>query len=232
MPKQRPLDILAWCSAVVLLSACGGGAGVTTGGSSGGGGPAPTPNSSPVAVVEVSDRVAVGATVTLDGSASYDPDQDALQFLWSFNQVPLGSNASISGVKESKASFKADKAGVYALTLNISDGRGGSSTTSPRTVRANTTPQAQAVALSAATLGAVLELDGSVSTDADGDALSYAWSLVSAPQGSQAAVQSATAVKARFTPDVAGRYTFALKVNDGRIDSAPFTFSVQVDSPL
>src|SRR5262245_53967377 len=57
-------------------------------------------------------------------------------------------------------------------------------------------------------------LNGSRSTDADGDPLSYRWSLVSRPQGSAAALKNPTDVNPTFDMDVAGDYVFKLIVND------------------
>ncbi len=63
-------------------------------------------------------------------------------------------------------------------------------------------------------------LDGSASSDADGDLLDFLWTIASAPGGSTSTLSDETAVNPTFTVDVEGDYVFNLVVNDGQEDSA------------
>jgi hypothetical protein len=75
-------------------------------------------------------------------------------------------------------------------------------------------------------------LDGSGSSDADGDALDYAWSLGFAPAGSvleTADIVGADGAAASFLPDVEGTYVFTLTVSDGTHSSSD-EVSVTFDS--
>lgn len=63
-------------------------------------------------------------------------------------------------------------------------------------------------------------LDGSNSIDADGDRLSYNWSLVAVPEDSMATLSDPKAEMPTFNADIGGIYQVSLTVNDGSIDSA------------
>ncbi len=90
----------------------------------------------------------------------------------------------------------------------------------------NTTPVSNAGAAQSATAGATVKLDGSASTDADNDTLSYAWTLTSKPAGSASTFVGADTAKPTFIPDVAGSYVASLIVNDGKVNSQPATVTV------
>ncbi|MFA6451531.1 MAG: ice-binding family protein, partial [bacterium] len=62
-----------------------------------------------------------------------------------------------------------------------------------------------------------IALDGSASSDADGNPLTYAWSQTGGPA---VVLSSSTVQVPTFTPVATGTYTFSLTVNDGIINSA------------
>jgi hypothetical protein len=68
-------------------------------------------------------------------------------------------------------------------------------------------------------------LDGSGSTDADSNPLTYKWSLA-VPQGSTATLSNPGAVTPSFTADRPGQYVAQLVVNDGTVDSSPDTVTI------
>lgn len=65
-------------------------------------------------------------------------------------------------------------------------------------------------------LGPAIPLDGSLSFDPEGEALTWRWVVNAVPFGSNAAPGQAlgTSITAGFTPDVAGLYAFGLWVTD------------------
>lgn len=85
----------------------------------------------------------------------------------------------------------------------------------PTTVEANT-PPAPTFIFSAVEVevGERIDVDASPSLDADGDSLSYSWSVVP-PEGSSCTMQGAGSVAAYFVPDVAGTYLVTLTLSDG-----------------
>jgi hypothetical protein len=124
--------------------------------------------------------------------------------------------------------FTADVAGDYVVQLIVSDGMA-NSTPDTVTIRANggnVAPIADAGMDQDVLLGDMVELDGSASMDADGDALSYRWSLISIPGASTATLSDATAINPYFMADVIGDYVVQLIVNDGDADSAPDTVTI------
>ena len=193
---------------------------------------AATTNSAPVANAGTNQNVATGTVVVLDGSGSADADGDLLTYTWSFASVPNGSTAasSLSDSTATNPTFTADVAGNYVLRLVVNDGTADSD---PETVTitaatSNSAPVANAGSSQNVDTNSVVNLDGSASTDADGDLLTYAWSFVSVPNGSAAAssLSDSTATNPTFTADVAGNYVLRLVVNDGTADSEPATVTI------
>src|SRR3982074_3464232 len=86
------------------------------------------------------------------------------------------------------ASFTADVLGDYIIQLGVTDSLGTAS--SPASVKVSfndVAPITNAGSSQSAMVGGTVTLNGSKSTDTDGVALTYKWSLVSAPSGSKAA---------------------------------------------
>lgn len=69
-------------------------------------------------------------------------------------------------------------------------------------------------------VGTRVELDGSGSSDPDGDALTYTWKL-SAPNASNVTLSDSGTANPSFVPDVSGEYRVVLVVSDGVEESAP-----------
>jgi hypothetical protein len=64
------------------------------------------------------------------------------------------------------------------------------------------------------TVNADVVLDGSLSSDADGNSLTYKWTLLSKPDQSTAALKFSTAALSRFTADKPGIYVASLVVSE------------------
>jgi len=76
-------------------------------------------------------------------------------------------------------------------------------------------------------------LNGSTSTDADGDPLSYKWQFVTMPYGSSAKLSDSTISNPWFTVDVMGSYVVRLTVSDGSPSKGTQTITIvgQVSCP-
>lgn len=191
-------------------------------------GSASTGNAPPVANAGPHQNVTIPTTVFLDGSGSSDPDGDALAYTWSFSSRPDGSTATLAGATTVNPNFSPDLAGVYAVRLVVNDGQVDSSPSTVQITAAtdNSAPIADAGPAQDVTVGDTVTLDGSASSDADGNPLTYAWSLTARPTDSTATLTNPTSVSPTFVADVAGIYVASLVVNDGNQNSTADTVSV------
>lgn len=187
--------------------------------------PAASTNLVPVANAGGNQAASVGATITLNGSASADQDGDALTYMWTVISKPPGSMSALSSSNTVKALLTLDVAGTYGITLIVNDKKAESLpstvfiTALPAPSTANIAPTANAGSDQTVAAGSTVDLDGALSTDLNGDRLTYAWSLSAKPTGSGAQLSSSTAVKPQFVADVAGIYEVKLSVNDGKANS-------------
>jgi predicted aspartyl protease len=185
-----------------------------------------TNNSAPVARAGADQAAFFGETVTLNGSASSDVDGDGLTYSWSFSTKPPGSLAKLTGSRTAKASFAIDVSGDYVVQLIVNDATVNSSPDTVRISTKNTAPVASAGADQAVFFGDTVTLDGSASSDVDGDGLTYSWSFTTKPKGSKAKLTGSTTVNPTFAIDVSGDYVVQLIVNDATVDSTPDTVAI------
>ena len=68
----------------------------------------------------------IGNLITLDGSASNDPDLDPNSFSWVMVTVPVGSAAALSGANTANPTFVPDLPGPYVAQLIVEDPFGAS----------------------------------------------------------------------------------------------------------
>ncbi len=224
--------ILCALSLSLVVSTMGG---CPTGGS-------PT-NSAPVASAGSDQSVAPGASVVLSGSAT-DADGDPLAYHWTQLSGPA---ASLSGSNAASASFvaPASAAGqtlVFELevidpqgasdddTVNVAISAGGGAGGGSGGSGSNTDPTVSAGADQAVEAGDAVAMTATAS-DADGDALTYAWAQIA---GTAVTLSGAATAGASFTaPDVSGTLTFQVTVSDGQGGSASDSISIDVHaSPI
>ena len=227
------IKLLLLTLSVTLLSACGGGSsGCSAGfgsivGGSGACDKTPT-DSAPLAVAGFDQSVLAGATVTLDGSFSRDPDGKPLTYLWTLRNKPADSAATLSSSTAALPTFVADKAGVYVASLKVNDGNNDSTLAfvTISTAEVNAAPVANAGTNQNVKLSSTVTLDGSFSSDANRDPLVYTWKLESVPPGSSATLSSTSAVRPTFNADKTGSYVASLNLSDGRLISNFSTVTV------
>jgi hypothetical protein len=159
--------------------------------------------------------------VTLDGSGSYDPDNDLpLQYRWSRISGPpvvLTDDAAVS------PSFIApDDPGEIVFMLRVIDAKGQADPTPDRVTITvlNQPPVADAGPDKYEQINSLVTLDGTASSDPDGDLpLQYMWTQSDGPD---VVLSDPNSPKPTFTaPSFAGVLIFTLFVTDTHGDSDP-----------
>ncbi|MCH9004522.1 MAG: hypothetical protein IH838_04435 [Proteobacteria bacterium] len=226
--KQRNTAVVL--AAILSLAAC----------SSGGSGNGGTTNRAPIASAVAPQSVDEFAAVTLDGSASSDPDAGTtLTYAWT---QTAGTMVTITNDTMVQASFDApdvmaaNTPETLIFQLSVSDGALTNTDTVDITVNdvglgANSPPTSNAGGDQVVAELANVDLDGSASFDADGDMLTYAWLQTG---GTNVALSDPTIAQPSFTsPDVTAPevLTFQLTVDDGT-DNAMDTVDITVQEAL
>ena len=187
----------------------------------------------PIANAGTDQNITTWSLVTLDGSGSRDSDNGTLTYNWTFASTPSGSSATLSEAAAVSPTFTPDMDGIFVLNLVVSDGTDNSPAESVTVTAAtaNSIPVATAGPDQNLATGGRVTLDGSGSSDANDDSLTYSWTLTSAPNGSSASLSDSTAVNPTFIADLDGVYILSLVVNDGTDSSAADTLTITAATP-
>ena len=216
--------------AVLLLTACSGGGGSSSSSSGG------SANTAPVANAGSNQTVISGVTVTLNGTASSDPDGTIASYAWT--QTAGTTTVTLTSGTTSQPTFPAPTVTTTAtltFSLVVTDNRGATSPAASVTVTVNpdlnVAPTANAGTNQTVTSGVTVTLNGSASYDPDGSIASFAWTQTAGTP----AVTLANGVAAHPTfvsPTVAATstLTFSLVVTDNLGATSPAaTVSVTVN---
>ena len=186
-------------------------------------------NQAPTADAGEDQTVRVDAVVTLDASASSDPDGDALYYSWRQETTDDPNNRMVlSDATASRPTFTALRTGTFRFQVTVSDGRGGTASDDVE-VTVNAALRASAGADQKKQPGEQVTLDGSGSTDPAGRRItSHAWTQLS---GTAVTLDDASAVRPVFTaPAVAAAetLTFRLTITNDAGETASDTCDVKV----
>jgi PKD repeat protein len=178
--------------------------------------------SPPTAVANANPNpVDEGATVAFDGSGSDDPDNDALTYTWDFDDGSPPANGP-------NVTHTYGDNGVYNVTLQVNDGRGGIDTDTVAVTVNNVAPQAVARANpNSSSEGTAITFNGNNSSDPGANEnLSYEWDF-----GDGSPVENGTQVTHAFGDN--GDYTVTLTVTDkdGASDQDTVTVTILNANP-
>lgn len=153
-----------------------------------------------------------GAKVSLSGIASIDPDNDKLTYKWT--QV-YGEEVDLNGATTANPNFRMPfSSGYLVFALSVNDGTDDSIADTVAIQSINTAPIA-AINKSGDNVeaGNIVALDGSPSTDPDGDHIAFNWNQV---LGTPVMLKNANSPKPTFkAPERPDHLIFELTVNDG-----------------
>jgi hypothetical protein len=184
-------------------------------------------NKTPIPKAGEDQFINEGEDVILDGSGSSDPDGDSITYLWT---SPDG--ITLSSVTDAKPTFIAPEVKAdtkYTFFLVVNDGIE-SSTADEVTInikQINKLPVAVAGPDKSVSQGVVVTLDGTASSDPDGDSITYFWT---APDGIM--LSSTTMSKPTFIApggNINKPYIFSLIVNDGIVNSVASQVAITVN---
>jgi hypothetical protein len=189
----------------------------------------------PTAAAGENLSVALGQSVTLDGSSSGYADgcqTYSNTFEWGFDAVPVDSNVDTASLTDNNtanavnSAFIPDNVGTYVVSLVVCDIV---ECSDPDLIvltvsSSDSIPTADAGPDVSAMVDERVELDGSGSYDPENAPIEYSWSLSSGPECSALdsnAIYNPNTDTPAFIPDCEGVFVVALVVTDGVSWSEP-----------
>ncbi len=176
-----------------------------------------------------------GVSALLDGASyAFDANDDTLTFAWALIGRPEGSAVTVASDPNQQIlvadafNVTPDLAGDYVIQVMATDGTHIAEPAVVVVTVANAAPIANATGDTNVYVNEIATLDGSGSYDPDGNALTYSWSVASAPDDSSAIINDTASAVASFIPDRRGTYVFSLAVSDFSATSGTATHTLLV----
>ncbi|CAM4308557.1 PKD domain-containing protein [Kerstersia similis] len=155
------------------------------------------------------------------GNNSYDIDGDPLTYRWRYWNTATPGDILLS--TDPTIYISSASQSTWEIELQVNDGKLDSAVDSKTLIikpAANVAPEAIAqTEFSKILINDTAELDGSQSSDKNGDQMTYLWTLALKPDGSTAEIQDKDKKFAKLKTDKPGLYIADLQVSDGKLNS-------------
>lgn len=176
-------------------------------------------NAPPITIGWASGLILTMETTQLNGTHSSDPEGGPLDYVWSISGLQIGTGPTpIVGPFD---------AGVYTITLTVTDDHGASASDEMEMTVLNRTPAADSGPDQTVNHAETATLDGTASYDPEGGVLTYVWTINS--------VVIATGPNPIVGPFPVGKYAISLTVTDdhGATTTAfPMVLTVVNEPPM
>lgn len=192
-----------------------------------------------------------GVVIALAAGGSTDTDEDPLDHRWSYQYGPVSSVQFFSDVSQETqvipyaglydtVYITLTRAGQYFFSLVVDDDNDtdeiffaieiAGATADNNPPEAIAVPTYNGAITRTFTVGSTVTLDGSGSSDPDGDTLTYTWAREYGPATSTAYITAGGTSLASFVPDLVGDYFFVLQIDDGEYVDEDFFFISVLDA--
>jgi PKD repeat protein len=159
-------------------------------------------------------------SLELNGTASTDPNGDALYYAWDLDNDGFYNDAFTHTV-----SYVWNEPGLYQVSLIVTDSHGLTNTTATNVNVTNLLPTAVISAPSTAQGGEVVTFDGSASSDPGGGPLQFSWDF-----DNDGFFDDGAGVVLGYRFKLIGVYGVRVQVSDNQGGQAIAVFTIQINS--
>ena len=151
----------------------------------------------------------IGASITLDGTGSFDPDGGVNAYRWRIAQRPMHSTAVIANESAATTAFTPDVAGQYIAELTVIDDAGENDVGVVSLYVIGPMIVVNAGVDQSVSVPTTVQLSGSMTAE-PGFTITLAWTIDSKPTGSSATLSCTSCTTPTFVADREGDYTIRL----------------------
>ena len=177
----------------------------------------PPPNQAPIAIAGDDIQAYLNKEVFFDGSNSYDPDEDELNFLWNFDNQATSTSATTT--------YQFSEIGEYLITLTVNDGQLSNSDSLTLTIIENEINNSPQIIIeninNSFFVGELINFNACSSDDTENDPLSFNWNFGDSGE--------ANGCQNNYRYNQSGNYIINLTVSDG-VNNSYWTKEIVINS--